>query len=104
MFTGCVESAGVAQLVRASGSYPLGPGFKSLRRHHLFVPGFSRQPFNLSVWVRVSRSRLSAAPVISPSSSSRSTSAGFTLAIGSIHENGAGLGSSNRRPHTSHGD
>ncbi len=52
MFTGCVESAGVAQLVRASGSYPLGPGFKSLRRHHLFVPGFSRQPFNLSVWVR----------------------------------------------------
>ena len=27
--------AGVAQLVRASGSYPLGPGFKSLHRHHL---------------------------------------------------------------------
>ena len=28
------EHAGVAQLVRASGSYPLGPGFKSLHRHH----------------------------------------------------------------------
>ncbi len=25
----------VAQLVRASGSYPLGPGFNSLRRYHL---------------------------------------------------------------------
>ena len=30
-----VRFAGVAQLVRASGSYPLGPGFKSLHRHHL---------------------------------------------------------------------
>ena len=25
---------GVAQLARAFGSYPKGPGFKSLRRHH----------------------------------------------------------------------
>ncbi len=31
-----VRFAGVAQLVRASGSYPLGPGFKSLHRHHLY--------------------------------------------------------------------
>ncbi len=31
---GC--SAGVAQLVRACGSYPQGPGFKSLHRHHSF--------------------------------------------------------------------
>ena len=28
------KSGDVAQLVRASGSYPLGPGFKSLRRYH----------------------------------------------------------------------
>src|SRR5437867_8200456 len=27
-------AGGVAQLVRASGSYPLCPGFKSLHRHH----------------------------------------------------------------------
>src|SRR6185295_6128215 len=30
-------SGGVAQLVRARGSYPLGPGFKSLHRHQLFA-------------------------------------------------------------------
>jgi hypothetical protein len=28
------NSGGVAQLVRACGSYPQGPGFKSLHRHH----------------------------------------------------------------------
>jgi tRNA(Ile)-lysidine synthase len=32
-----IASAGVAQLVRACGSYPQGPGFKSLRRHQLSV-------------------------------------------------------------------
>ena len=31
------DSGGVAQLVRACGSYPQGPGFKSLHRHH-FLP------------------------------------------------------------------
>ena len=30
-------SAGVAQLVRACGSYPQGPGFKSLHRHHFLL-------------------------------------------------------------------
>src|SRR5256885_6484560 len=29
--------AGVAQLVRARGSYPRSPGFKSLHRHHFFA-------------------------------------------------------------------
>ena len=32
-----VSSAGVAQLVRARGSYPRSPGFKSLHRHHFFL-------------------------------------------------------------------
>ncbi len=29
---------GVAQLVRACGSYPQCPGFESLHRHHIFSP------------------------------------------------------------------
>ncbi len=32
------SSAGVAQLVRARGSYPRSPGFKSLHRHHCLGP------------------------------------------------------------------
>jgi hypothetical protein len=35
---------GVAQLVRACGSYPQCPGFKSLHRHHL--PAFCSQRFS----------------------------------------------------------
>ena len=31
--------AGVAQLVRARGSYPRCPGFKSLHRHHYLTAG-----------------------------------------------------------------
>ncbi len=31
------SSGGVAQLVRACGSYPQCPGFESLRRHHFFL-------------------------------------------------------------------
>ena len=37
-----VFPAGVAQLVRARGSYPRRPGFKSLHRHHLRPGGDSR--------------------------------------------------------------
>ena len=39
-------NGGVAQLVRASGSYPLCPGFKSLHRHH------NRRSRLLEVWLR----------------------------------------------------
>ena len=40
-----VTFAGVAQLVRARGSYPRCPGFKSLHRHHFSVnPGAARGP------------------------------------------------------------
>ncbi len=39
---------GVAQLVRASGSYPLGPGFKSLRRHQRNAPARAARPISLS--------------------------------------------------------
>src|SRR5690349_4150458 len=59
---------GVAQLVRARGSYPLGPGFKSLHRHQIFpqiarvsarrasYPARSRRPHRaVSAW-RGSRS------------------------------------------------
>ena len=34
---------GVAQVVRANGSYPLCPGFKSLHRHHPLLKNFRRQ-------------------------------------------------------------
>ena len=34
------DSGGVAQLVRACGSYPQCPGFKSLHRHH-FLPSLT---------------------------------------------------------------
>jgi hypothetical protein len=35
-FSKIEEVGGVAQVVRAHGSYPWCPGFKSLRRHHNF--------------------------------------------------------------------
>jgi hypothetical protein len=35
-FSKIEEVGGVAQVVRAHGSYPWCPGFKSLRRHHHF--------------------------------------------------------------------
>ena len=38
------SSAGVAQLVRACGSYPQGPGFKSLHRHHFSIDETAASP------------------------------------------------------------
>ena len=36
------DRGGVAQVVRANGSYPLCPGFKSLHRHHPLLKQFRR--------------------------------------------------------------
>ena len=43
------DSAGVAQLVRARGSYPRSPGFKSLHRHHCLDPEGAHSPSGQSL-------------------------------------------------------
>jgi tRNA(Ile)-lysidine synthase len=43
--------AGVAQLVRACGSYPQGPGFKSLHRHHTFFADKENFPSSFSLFL-----------------------------------------------------
>ena len=48
------SSGGVAQLVRACGSYPQCPGFKSLHRHH-FLPSLAMLMFNDQCSMAVSR-------------------------------------------------
>ena len=49
----CIKYGGVAQLARATGSYPVGHGFKSnLRYYGPLVKRLRHRPFTAVTWVR----------------------------------------------------